>query len=1601
MVTNESNVSILKNFIFKIAEQAYTSNDTFNSVKAGIVEEHLNGKYKVKLDGSDTLVEATLFYSNEQINQNDYVYLIEAFTENNSNFIKYFIFGKVSDVNTEIGKSDWSRFIEAGRSGTKSSEWTWGRICTTPLTYDSSEDHKSFIDSINNNGYFAIYGDFTCANASENLKEYGLNITLTYEDDSPFGYKFSSQDFIGQPFNISPAIKQKKIFKIAKNIKSISIKGFLDGDSATISLSNLTIVAGSLYMLDPNIEVKIAAAAGTREYFVGAEQEQIELQANITQNGQSIFSNLINYIWYINDPTKPDTDEGYWTCLNGEPVNEILTDAFGNSITIPVIRGKAANLILYRGTEPIISTNEEDKYLIIDFNTNNNFNRKIKCEIAYEGTSIESNIFDLWDYNNETYDVRIDSNIKPVTFYAGDDIDNPIELTAVRLGGPEKNGPKHDFKFKWSLVEGEIYKVKEHDDKTVSEEKIEDFLIEEKTFALWLSQGEYEKKSNFIDKYVIRGAVELKCELFADDQFSPIAEEEQIVNIVSESEVRVETHYQYYKYPSHLIEGGLRKYVAEDYFEEKYNNAIQYVNGTPISKHFEEGLLNYENKITITIKKIEGFGHDGSVQEVPEVKWDSLATYNLSAVDPSDKQYKYYAFTGLVPSEMSKIRVYYIIEGFLNPVKKAKANYSKWNGVTFEKANREFNIEENKKVSDPVWYGEWNIKDKNFSMADWCEDDKLGGVKWRCANELITESTTEFKYDYTYQNGYVNELALQHLTKLTLFAQEALYYTSRRVWIEIAEDGRESVGRQEEWAYPQILKADKGDGNELVQAALDKLNVFNSLTAGGRDQGMFFEDVYILTKDTEVQDKKYYKKQYNETDGSFTYNKQYNVSGNPKEQFLYELKEDQVYINAEYIQTGALRVGDPEQGHILYADIDQQEVEIGGFTVDKDTLKSNDYIYYSNLEISIFDKDGANKEKLSYLFSSNDLTIIFECSLLNEGYLDLSPLNYEYVEWGDGNISFGSDTKLHTYSTDKIIEKCIIHGVTSIPQYAFYMAGGPLAKSKAIIFGKNINSIGRGAFNDIGLQGDIIILNSMCLMEPYAFTDNSPSCRVFCYGDQISPIGPEGETVYYVDNQEDNLIFHKDSKFVDILVNHNWTHSISFPGFAFSSDENKNMIDSQYFKVSHDGKIMAEEADIAGIINAKGGYIGSFEITETGLESPYVQLKEKYTLFPSSTYFGLGPLNNEHVKIFVDEEEKNTYILTDSSTNFYIQNGTGGAGILFKQGEDEHASKLYFTCQSASLSGSQITLNYSLQSTSTIGSAVADFYGYIYFDEERFVPPSPPFEGYYEYYRHYIMFKTELTLETGENLSHIFSIPSYNDLTGTIYNSQFQYFCALKGYANYSSAEQEIINNLKNTLYSKVNGEKSGSEIKYPNPTSAIYNLIDNFDAARKEYKIVIGTIYSDDSSCYSLGNFIPDNTECFLGTSEKPWKICHARNFDKNSDKRIKNNIEYNLDKYENFYNSLKPSSFSFIDTDSVSFGLIAQEVENNINVNINNNNNNKSFSLLHAPQKQEKHYALDYTEFIALNIDQIQKLKKRESELENKVALLEQEIKEIKGEL
>ena len=122
---------------------------------------------------------------------------------------------------------------------------------------------------------------------------------------------------------------------------------------------------------------------------------------------------------------------------------------------------------------------------------------------------------------------------------------------------------------------------------------------------------------------------------------------------------------------------------------------------------------------------------------------------------------------------------------------------------------------------------------------------------------------------------------------------------------------------------------------------------------------------------------------------------------------------------------------------------------------------------------------------------------------------------------------------------------------------------------------------------------------------------------------------------------------------------------------------------------------------------------------------------------------------------------------------------------------------------------------------------------------------------------------------------------------------------------------------------------------------------------------------------------------------------IVASTEIEENSDRRIKNKINYDIDKYVDFYMSLKPTSYCFNNGNSgrTHLGFIAQDVEDAL---VKNGLTTKDFAGLTITPVEEVdsddgisdyHYRLRYGQFISLNTYMIQKLYQRIAELESRL--------------
>ena len=113
-------------------------------------------------------------------------------------------------------------------------------------------------------------------------------------------------------------------------------------------------------------------------------------------------------------------------------------------------------------------------------------------------------------------------------------------------------------------------------------------------------------------------------------------------------------------------------------------------------------------------------------------------------------------------------------------------------------------------------------------------------------------------------------------------------------------------------------------------------------------------------------------------------------------------------------------------------------------------------------------------------------------------------------------------------------------------------------------------------------------------------------------------------------------------------------------------------------------------------------------------------------------------------------------------------------------------------------------------------------------------------------------------------------------------------------------------------------------------------------------------------------------------------------------SDRTKKEALNYDLDRYEAFFDTLRPASFRFVDGQSgrTHLGMVSQDIEEELEAAGLTDMDFAGF--IRSPRRDEKgneiagelDYMLRYEEFIPMCIYQIQKLKARVAKLERGTA-------------
>lgn len=398
-----TNSEYLHNYIKKVAKNEISSTDT-SGVYTGVIKAALPGHYEVTLNQSDSesTILAIAMSSVDIYEKDDYVYLLRAEI---STTINYFIFGKVDAVQeTFFNLTDAERFL----------------IDTTisPLEYDTMEssviiekdtDNTPTFNKIIDLGYF----QFECninAQGNEDQKPFGFKITFLNEQDAVLeDFIFNSTEFYGQPFAESYISFNSKVCHLKTDIDKDAFQKIviskLEGDKyfTGFSADNVKIVAGSMLEVTAAYQNKITVS-NDKNYFDKGENNtglnNITLISNVYYNNKKLSADTLQYYWLLKDDTITEGNESYleyagngWRCLNSvQNINGINTN--GNNIEIRLWDNKNNVIQLDKTTNAVNFSN---------------FVNKVKCLVKYFDTFIESDIIDIYNYENEEFSVELSS----------------------------------------------------------------------------------------------------------------------------------------------------------------------------------------------------------------------------------------------------------------------------------------------------------------------------------------------------------------------------------------------------------------------------------------------------------------------------------------------------------------------------------------------------------------------------------------------------------------------------------------------------------------------------------------------------------------------------------------------------------------------------------------------------------------------------------------------------------------------------------------------------------------------------------------------------------------------------------------------------------------------------------------------------------------------------------------------------------------------------------------------------------------------------------------------------------------------------------------
>lgn len=429
------------------------------------------------------------------------------------------------------------------------------------------------------------------------------------------------------------------------------------------------------------------------------------------------------------------------------------------------------------------------------------------------------------------------------------------------------------------------------------------------------------------------------------------------------------------------------------------------------------------------------------------------------------------------------------------------------------------------------------------------------------------------------------------------------------------------------------------------------------------------------------------------------------------------------------------------------------------------------------------------------------------------------------------------------------------------------------------------------------------------------------------------------------------------------------------------------------FVVTDKGYLYAKNATIEGYIYANSGTIGTWQLTDTTFYSSYVSSNTNY-------YSGLNKPASSSAKVFyakgTDTEGNNAVFYVRADGYLYATSGQIGGFSLTSNALYCVASSSYSGFYSSTSSsypviyagatssnGSNGRICIYKDGSAKLGDAwLLDKWGDTNFDcfytgsgvlDIRGVGITAPSESTCGM----------IVAGTSTGSTSVITIRT-NDTAGYMNASHCAYF---KG-GKTSDSTTAIGHYGINLLYLRQNNG----------------NRVDISSSALESYKASQSFGFGSEKDAYRFLVFTGPASQSSKATqvvTTGTWTGSIAGG----SDVRLKKDFEDFSEKYECFFDMLTPLRFKYLaptnGKDTYRMGFIAQDIEYALHLAELQKTDFGGLTSFVDPSDKQEYLALTYTEFIALNTWQIQKLKPRMTATEQEIEKLKLEIQQLRAKL